>query len=44
MIEYGTVHYDPTRIKIDISSTIPTVGFNMKRVEKGHVSLKWYVT
>ena len=24
-------------------SSIPTVGFNMKRVQKGHVTLKWYV-
>lgn len=24
------------------SSSIPTVGFTMKRVTKGHVSLKWY--
>lgn len=23
-------------------SSIPTVGFNMKRVQKGHVTLKWY--
>ncbi|KXT13191.1 hypothetical protein AC579_7907 [Pseudocercospora musae] len=23
--------------------SIPTVGFNMKRVQKGHVTLKWYV-
>jgi hypothetical protein len=22
-------------------SSIPTVGFNMKRVQKGHVTLKW---
>ena len=25
------------------NSSIPTVGFNMKRVTKGHVTLKWYV-
>lgn len=25
------------------NSSIPTVGFNMKRVQKGHVTLKWYV-
>jgi len=25
------------------SSSIPTVGFNMKRVQKGHVTLKWSV-
>jgi ADP-ribosylation factor-like protein 8 len=24
-------------------SSIPTVGFNMKRVQKGHVTLKWFV-
>ena len=24
------------------NSSIPTVGFNMKRVQKGHVTLKWY--
>ena len=24
------------------SSSIPTVGFNMKKVQKGHVTLKWY--
>lgn len=23
-------------------SSIPTVGFNMKRVQKGHVTIKWY--
>jgi len=23
--------------------SIPTVGFNMKRVQKGHVTLKWFV-
>ena len=23
------------------SSSIPTVGFNMKRVQKGHVTVKW---
>jgi len=27
----------------ETSSSIPTVGFNMKRVQKGHVTLKWYV-
>ena len=25
------------------SSSIPTVGFNLKRVQKGHVTLKWCV-
>lgn len=25
-------------------SSIPTVGFNMKRVQKGHVTLKWYAS
>ena len=25
-------------------SSIPTVGFNMKRVQKGHVTLKWCVS
>lgn len=25
----------------DADSSIPTVGFNMKRVQKGHVTLKW---
>jgi hypothetical protein len=24
-----------------VDSSIPTVGFNMKRVQKGHVTLKW---
>ena len=24
-------------------SSIPTVGFNMKKVQKGHVTLKWSV-
>lgn len=23
------------------TSSIPTVGFNMKRVQRGHVTLKW---
>jgi ADP-ribosylation factor-like protein 8 len=23
-------------------SSIPTVGFNMKKLQKGHVTLKWY--
>jgi hypothetical protein len=23
-------------------SSIPTVGFSMKRLQKGHVALKWY--
>lgn len=26
------------------SSSIPTVGFNMKKVIKGHVTLRWYVS
>lgn len=26
---------------IERCSSIPTVGFNMKRVQKGHVTLKW---
>jgi ADP-ribosylation factor-like protein 8 len=25
------------------NSSIPTIGFNTKRVQKGHVTLKWYV-
>ena len=25
------------------NSSIPTVGFNMKKVQKGHVTLKWYI-
>lgn len=25
-----------------VCSSIPTVGFNMKRVQRGHVTLKWY--
>lgn len=29
------------RLSNNISS-IPTVGFNMKKVQKGHVTLKWY--
>lgn len=26
-----------------VNSSIPTVGFNMKKVQKGHVTLKWFV-
>lgn len=25
-----------------VTSSLPTVGFNMKKVQKGHVTLKWY--
>jgi hypothetical protein len=28
-------------VTADLHSSIPTVGFNMKRVQKGHVTLKW---
>lgn len=26
-----------------VRSSIPTIGFNTKRVQKGHVTLKWLV-
>ena len=32
-----------TRVDAAVTSSIPTVGFNMKRVQRGHVTLKWSV-
>ena len=29
--------------RLSRKSSIPTVGFNMKKVQKGHVTLKWLV-
>jgi len=34
----------PRMILLISHSSIPTVGFNMKKVQKGHVTLKWYVS
>jgi hypothetical protein len=31
------------RVLTDVISSIPTVGFAMKRVKMGSVTLKWYV-
>lgn len=45
-----TLEYGPSAAHVWIESpakrshsSIPTVGFNMKKVTKGHVTLKWYV-
>jgi len=33
--------YAPSFVLNHSPSSIPTVGFNMKKVTKGHVTLKW---
>lgn len=40
--KYARTHGTSTHVLMKPSS-IPTVGFNMKRVQKGHVTLKWFV-
>ena len=42
-IEYIAIFVYLCSLSTNIAiSSIPTVGFNMKRVQKGHVSLKWW--